>query len=218
MQLEFNNLVWRDDPYRIGLARPVLEESVYHEMIDAFPSESLMVDMGRGYNKLALNERRNPKKFRAFIDPSPLWTAFHEYIKAPIFFDAVHALVGLPPGRYSSRFEFSSLPANGGGLNPHRDVASKIVTLIIPIVRPDDWDPAWGGGTDVLRPLDQAKTLVDYFAPPSEFERVATYEYAPNQCCVFIKTANSWHSVGPITGPAGKWRRTLTVNIERADG
>ena len=47
-----------------------------------------------------------------------------------------------------------------------------------------------------------------------EMEVLHTYPFTPNQCVLFVKTFNSWHSVAPMRGPAGKLRRTLTINIE----
>jgi hypothetical protein len=42
-----------------------------------------------------------------------------------------------------------------------------------------------------------------------------TFPFEPNQCLVFIKTNNSWHSVFPMTGNDRKiLRKTVTINIE----
>lgn len=115
----------------------------------------------------------------------------------------------------TSRFEFSSLPAAGGCLRPHRDIPSKLVTLVIPMVRPDEWKQEWGGGTDLLTPAS-SNELRDYQAEFNEFNVSKTIPYAPNQAFIFLRSDKSWHSVGPIKGPQGKTRRTLTINIETA--
>jgi hypothetical protein len=47
-----------------------------------------------------------------------------------------------------------------------------------------------------------------------EMNVLHTYQFTPNQCVLFVKTFNSWHSVAPMHGPPGKLRRTLTINIE----
>ena len=111
------------------------------------------------------------------------------------------------------------MPADGGMIAPHTDISSKAVTLIFSMMKPEeweDWDPKWGGGTDVLKPRDHTNQLQSYKAPLDVFEKVATFDYTPNQCVIFIKNDVSWHSVGPMTGPAGLMRRTITLNIERA--
>lgn len=117
----------------------------------------------------------------------------------------------------TSRFEFSMLPARGGHVLPHTDGASKIVTLVVSMLREGEWDPAWGGGTDVNRPKDPAR----YFNRMNrqlgfdEVEVLDTFAFEPNQAVVFVRTFNSWHSVRPMTAPdRSLLRRTLTINIE----
>jgi hypothetical protein len=119
--------------------------------------------------------------------------------------------------RLRSRFEFSMLPSGGGHVLPHTDVPSKIITLVVSIVRPGEWDPAYGGGTDVNRPKDPKLTfnLLNRRAEFEEMEVLHTFDFQPNQAILFIKTFNSWHSVRPMTGNGSKlMRRTLTINIE----
>ena len=50
--------------------------------------------------------------------------------------------------------EFSMLPAAGGYVIPHTDERSKIVTIVVSMMQDGEWDPAYGGGTDVNRPKD----------------------------------------------------------------
>lgn len=216
MLLDLTRVVWRDDPYRIGLAKTVLDEDTYKAMVDTFPDETIMGNMGVGYSKFALSERVLPTQYANFVKEHPVWHEFHRYIKKTGFLAMIAKLTSLEVGFYRTRWEFSSMPAVGGKIDPHTDIASKVVTLIVPMVRPGEWDQSWGGGTDVLKPLDPDEVLVDYKAPLSKFEKVATCEFEPNQACVFIKSAKSWHSVGPIAGPEGKWRRSLTINVEKS--
>jgi hypothetical protein len=168
-----------------------------------------------------LSEKFNAVPYHEFIQSDRRWRELHAFIKSQEFIQTVISIADIKTGpaftaaQFTSRFEFSSLPANGGFIRPHRDIPSKIITLVIPIMKKGDWDSSWGGGTDILTAVDPDKPLVDYQSPSSEFHRVRTIPYEPNQCLMFCKTASSWHSVSPIRGPAGIWRRTLTVNIER---
>jgi len=117
----------------------------------------------------------------------------------------------------SSRFEFSMLPAQGGHVIPHTDGASKIVTLVVSMVREGEWNPAWGGGTDVNRPKDPTRNFnrLNRQLGFDEVEVLDTFAFEPNQAVVFVKTFNSWHSVRPMTAPdRSLLRRTLTINIE----
>ncbi len=110
------------------------------------------------------------------------------------------------------------MTADGGHLTPHTDAPTKIVTLIVSMMRPGEWNPTFGGGTDVNVPKDD-RLAFNQMNEPARFEDmdvVATYDYAPNQAVVFVKTFNSWHSVPPIRGHGSTaLRKTLTINIER---
>jgi hypothetical protein len=117
----------------------------------------------------------------------------------------------------SARFEFSILPADGGQLQPHTDSPGKVITLVVSMVRPDEWNQSWGGSTDMLRPkrTEQNFNWVNRYLEYDEVETIASYAFQPNQALVFIKTFNSWHCVKPMTGTGSKaLRRTLTINIE----
>jgi 2OG-Fe(II) oxygenase superfamily len=118
----------------------------------------------------------------------------------------------------TTRFEFSALPADGGFLPPHTDAPSKIVTLVFSMTSADEnWDPAWGGALDVNEPREDRwvfnyhNRLADY----ADMDIVRSFPYRPNQCVVFVKTYNSWHSVRPMTGKGSEaLRKTLTIVIE----
>ena len=118
----------------------------------------------------------------------------------------------------TTRFEFSALPADGGFLPPHTDAPSKIVTLVFAMAGEDEnWDPTWGGALDVNEPrgdrweFNYHNRLADY----ADMEVVRSFPYRPNQCVVFIKTYNSWHSIRPMTGKGvAALRKTLTIVIE----
>jgi hypothetical protein len=118
----------------------------------------------------------------------------------------------------TTRFEFSMLPADGGHIKPHTDAPQKHITLIFSMVKPGEWDPGYGGGTDMERPKDITRNFnqVNEQLEFGEMERIRTFPFQPDQCVIFVKTFNSFHSVPPMTGPAGVMRRTLTINIESA--
>ena len=118
--------------------------------------------------------------------------------------------------KLSSRFELSMLPAKGGHVIPHTDGVQKIVTLVVSMVEEGEWDPAWGGGTDVNAPKDVRRSFNrrNEQVPFDQVDVLDTFPFEPNQAVVFVKTFNSLHSVRPMTGPAERMRRTLTINIE----
>jgi hypothetical protein len=120
----------------------------------------------------------------------------------------------------SARFEFSMLPANKGCIKPHTDAPQKIITLVLSIVRAVEWDPAFDGGTVVLRPTDISQNY-NYINKQLEFhevETVTSFPFQPNQCVLFVKTFNSLHAVHPMTGEnSDAMRKTITINIERCE-
>ena len=90
--------------------------------------------------------------------------------------------------------------------------------MVVSILREGEWDPAFGGGTDVNQPKDSRYgfNYVNRLADFADMEVLDTYEFTPNQAVVFVKTFNSWHSVRPMTGnDSSALRRTLTLTIER---
>jgi len=88
---------------------------------------------------------------------------------------------------------------------------------VFSMVRPGEWDEAWGGGTDMLRATDPRRSYnyVNRYLGFDEVEVLHTFPFQPNQAVVFVKTFNSLHCVRPMTGPEGAMRRTLTVNQRR---
>ncbi|HUS10880.1 MAG TPA: 2OG-Fe(II) oxygenase [Pyrinomonadaceae bacterium] len=123
--------------------------------------------------------------------------------------------------RLNTRFEFSMLPADGGCIKPHTDHPQKIVTLVVAILQPSEWNDAYGGGTEVMKPKDIGKNynFVNNQLDFDEVETLRTFAYRPNQCVVFIKTFNSLHGVRPMKGQGTNlMRKTLTINIEKLPG
>jgi hypothetical protein len=110
------------------------------------------------------------------------------------------------------------LSAAGGSLLPHTDNPEKLITIVISMVGEGEWPAEYGGGTDVLEPLDEKLTfdrLNDRRPDFDESEILQTYPFQSNQAVVFAKTFNSWHCVRPMMGPDDQvWRRSLTINIE----
>ena len=95
----------------------------------------------------------------------------------------------------------------------------KIIRLVLSILKPGDWNPAWKGGTEVLRPKDIRKNYNFYnnYFDFDECETLRTVEYLPNQAILFLKTFNSLHCVAPIRNKGGDvYRKTLTINIDTA--
>src|SRR5207249_5186511 len=108
--------------------------------------------------------------------------------------------LALPAPRLSSRFEFSMLPSAAGCIKPHTDAPQKMITLVISMIENGEWDPSFGGETEVLRPVDRQKTFnfMNRYLEFDEVETIRTFEFMPNQGIVLVKTFNSLHAVSPM--------------------
>lgn len=246
MYFNYDHLEFRYEPYPIGLAKPLIEPGLYEEFLANYPPQDWFIYMEKLGHKYSLSEHFNPKAFHKFLKTSPLWSDFNKWIKSRDFVrEVLQALaerqldVGFNPdmtalkqlrkrlthrGRLScsnarliSRFEFSMLPADGGNILPHTDSPNKIITLVVSMVDEREWDPTFGGGTDI----NQAKDVTHNFNQTNtqgqfeDMQLIDTFEFTPNQAVIFIRTFNSWHSVRPMTRQGCQiMRKTLTINIE----
>jgi hypothetical protein len=247
MFLHYENLRFLYDPYPIGAARPALEEGTYKELLDAWPPTEIFHHYAKVGDKYSLSEKFNGQHYRDFVRSRPIWREFHRWIKSDAFIAELmdtlrqhHIDLGYrvrPPlkrlskrikqlarGRLSvrpislsARFEFQMLAADGGHILPHSDNPTKIVTLVVSVLRDGEWDPSFGGGTDVNRPKDMRLVYnrLNHQGRFEDMEVLHTFPFVPNQLVMFVKTFNSWHSVRPMAGVGSKaMRRTLTINIE----
>lgn len=245
--LNFDKLELRYRPFPIGLIRPAMAEDVYLECLREFPETEQFDYMDEIGHKYSLSEKNAPRNYERLIKTVPVWRELHAWIKSRDFIESAfealrthHVDLGYERptwsrrlqrrarsiwrgrGRradlYSSRFEFSMLPAAGGSVLPHTDNPEKVITVVISMVGEGEWSPDYGGGTDVLQPYDEKLTfdhLNDQRPDIKEFEILHTFPFAPNQAVMFAKTFNSWHAVRAMTGPDnGLMRRSLTINIE----
>lgn len=234
------------EPYPICRLSGILSDADYDTLTRAYPDVSLFDHKPALGDKYSLSERNNRDNYLRFLESSPEWARVHGYIKSPQFVhDTLGFLkqrnVDLNLGDYAvrmssrkmksslaarlarrneltARFEFSIMGGNGGHIRPHTDEPQKLVTLVISMIKPGEWNDAWGGGTQVCLPKD--KTLIfnraNRYLDFDAVDIVRSYDFKPNQCILFIKTYNSWHQVAPINAPSdAALRKTLTINIER---
>lgn len=247
---DFSNLRMRYEPFPIGLAKPLIEDALYRDLVRTYPDPGMFAYFPKVGHKYALSEKNNRVKYLDFIRSTPNWRELYEWVKTDAFIVAVmdalrerHVDLGYhgqtpltkrvakaarnlrrgavrwQAAGLSARFEFSMLPADGGCVVPHTDTPGKIVTLVISMAGEGEWNPAFGGGTDVNRHRDPALSFnhLNERAEFSDMEILETFEFSPNQAVVFVKTFNSWHSVRPMAGAgSGGMRRTLTINIEES--
>jgi hypothetical protein len=243
--LKTENAAFEYEPYPVCYIPNVLDESLYQTLTENYPSQDLFEYMPGLGHKYSLSEVNNPSNYADFIAANPEWKKFHAYIKSPDFIENTlaflkghHIDLGLKRRRIvsnrksrhaslyarlrrktelSARFEFSMMSPQGGHILPHTDGPNKLITLVISMMKPGEWNTEWGGGTDVCLPKDRTLVYnqVNDYMEFADVETIKGFEFHPNQCVLFIKTYNSWHQVLPIKAPEGSaMRKTLTINIE----
>ena len=246
--LSYQNVVLDYEPFPIGVATPVVEESLYDEMLRSFPPIEIFNKSDYHGEKYFLSKKHNPRQYEDYVASHAVWREFRRYLRGNEFiFTTIemlrdrgvdigltrrnmslgarsftclkHLLTGHLPSvlpSLTARLEFSALPADGGKLLPHTDTAKKVITLVLSMVGKGEWIPAFGGGTEVLRPKDITKNY-NFLNKQLSFDEVETlkvFEFRPNQAVIFVKTFNSLHGVRPMTGHGSDlMRRTLTINI-----
>lgn len=119
-------------------------------------------------------------------------------------------------GHLTSRFEFSSLRGEGGSHRPHTDAPRKVISLILSMMKPGEWDPSWGGGTSVCRPKLMSNNFnhLNKYMDFDDVDVLETYPFIPNGCVVFVKTFNSWHAVMPYEADIRVTRKSVVINID----
>lgn len=245
--IEFNlqNARFDYEPYPICYIPDFLKPEVYAELAATYPARELFHYSTNIGVKYSLSELNNSGNYYRFFEGVPAWREFFAQVKSREFVARIagflkehHIDLRLDDFAYvkslryrrrdplrrllntqviRSRFEFSSMAAAGGGIMPHTDAPTKLVTLVMSMIQPNEWnEAAWGGGTSMVMPKDRTRVYNHFnkYMPFEEVEVVKTFPFQPNQCVLFIKTYNSWHSVQPMTGPADALRKTLTINIE----
>ena len=245
--LNLNGIKFDYDPYPIGIARSAMDPALYQELIDTFPDDKTFILKEFNGVKYSLSQLNNRVGYYAHLHKNAAWGRFYDYIKSERFITDTMAMLrannidlgltniplkqrlvkrfkalkkGSPQPHFPtlrSRFEFSSMPVTGGSIRPHTDHPSKVVTMVIPILREGEWNDEYGGGTSVVWPKDRTRSynFTNGYMDFDEVECLRTYPFEPNQCLVFVKTYNSWHAVWPMTGNDPTiLRRTLTINIE----
>ena len=231
-------------PYPIGNLKNLIDPEIYNQLVDEFPKKELFEfkkDLGK---KFSLSEINNRKNYFNLIKSNKLWSRFFTYIKSDKFKNEIFKMlkqnnidlglidekirlnkIGLKENlknffkkrkKINSRFEFSMMSADEGHILPHTDSAHKLVTIVIPILKEDEWNKNWGGDTSILEPIDEKMNfnMINKYLKFSEVKVINEMEFRKNSSTIFIKTFNSLHCVFPMKGPVDKLRKSLTINIE----
>ncbi|SUS08241.1 conserved hypothetical protein [uncultured Defluviicoccus sp.] len=81
----YDHLRFRYEPFPIGYARPIMDESVYKELASTYPERERFVYLEKVGHKFTLSERFNPRQYEDFIATTPVWREFHGWLKSDDF-------------------------------------------------------------------------------------------------------------------------------------
>lgn len=116
----------------------------------------------------------------------------------------------------TTTFQFSRL-GRDAVVTPHSDAPRKLVTMLL-YFREPEWRDEWGGATEYYVPLEpeQARTWGATERIPFEyFKTIGSTGYAGNRLAGFVRAANSFHGVAPVTSPPGAERNAFMINVKR---
>ena len=89
----YDHLDLRYEPFPIGLAKPLVDQARYDEMLANYPDPELFAYLAKVGHKYSLSEKSNPKAYHDFIKSKPIWRDFHALVKSKTFIkDVVEAL------------------------------------------------------------------------------------------------------------------------------
>ena len=83
--LQYENMRFEYEPFPIGVARPVFEPGLYKSMVESFPPIELFEYKADKGDKYSLSQVNNAGKYRRYVQSSPPWRAFHQFIRSGDF-------------------------------------------------------------------------------------------------------------------------------------
>ena len=225
----WDNVSIRHQPYTVFYIRDLVHPQFYSSLAETFPLLSRFRYRETLGNKYLLTELEG-QPYYDFVDAHPQWREFYNEIKSIGFREQVLSFVrshmngSLTDDRvadsFTSRFEFSALPTNGGSQRPHTDSPRKVVTLVLSLMKEGEWNPNWGGGTSICRPKDETlhSNYSNQYLDFDDVEVIDTFPFIPNGCVMFVKTDVSWHCVTPINLPdSSAMRKTVAISLYNKD-
>ena len=171
MSFSLANLDLRYEPFPIGVAWPIMDEAAYLRYLDRYPPIELFEYIPKVGNKYRLSEKYHPEKYTTGSRATSCWREFHRWAnrrtssswcstswpgawstsdssdaRPPSSCSAACAGCWLAAGgraRTGSRRGSSSRcsRADSGSVTPHTDNPDKIITMVVSMARPGEWDP-----------------------------------------------------------------------------
>ena len=102
-------------------------------------------------------------------------------------------------------------------VTPHSDAPCKLFTMLL-YFREPEWQDDWGEATEYYAPLDPERACAwgaTDRIPFENFKSIGSTGFAANRLAGFVRAANSFHDVPPVTCPADLARKAFMINVKR---
>ena len=213
------------EPYPHIIFKNILDTTFYNDLCKEFPLNenfsSFNFDKKRNeqkQNKLSI--ANNNKNFTKIIYSRKNTKLFFDYITSQLFREEIINFLNINhiklnynlnksiiekiyrkiKKKIDYTFEFSLISSDGGYINAHTDGPEKLISLIFPMVDDKRILNIKNSGTKILFSKNEKfkYNIMNYVVPFEDTEMVREIPFNENQLCIFIKTHNSLHSVGPM--------------------
>ncbi len=198
-------------PYPWANPAGLLTDEGYRTLIDHLPDVELFDPVfGKSRKHGQQSHDRYALEWNDALPVSDPWKAFVDELRGPVYQDFLARMIGHE--KFSLRFHFHYTP-NGCSVSPHCDAVWKLGSHIFYLNTDEDWNPGWGGETQVLD--DKGRFSASSAPAFEEFDEAMGSESTGNRSLLFIRQGNSWHGVKPIRAPEGALRKVFIVVINR---
>ena len=189
----------------------VLTDSGHQRLVETLPDVSLFKE-SFGYRRKH-GQQAHDRYVLEYSDGLPVaeaWKNFIAELRGPDYHDFVCRMLGIRRFDLNCHWHYAT---TGCSVSPHLDAARKYGSQVFYFNTAQDWDPDWGGQTDVLSDTHRRSRT-----PNPEFEdleTVATSQTIGNYSLLFARGAHSWHGVRELNCPKDRMRKVFIVVINR---
>lgn len=198
-------------PYPWANPADLLTETGYRTLIEQLPDVDVFNPVfGRSRKHGQQSHDRYALEWRDDLPVSDAWKEFVNELRGPEYHEFLTRMIG--HDKFSLKFHFHYTPT-GCSVSPHCDAVWKLGSHIFYLNTEDDWNPEWGGETQVLE--DNGRFSASSAPAFEEFDQALSSESVGNRSLLFIRQGNSWHGVKPIHAPEDALRKVFIVVINR---
>lgn len=200
-------------PYPWVNPQGLLTSQGFEELLSNMPDIALFkpfFDKVRDHGQKSHN--RYVLEYEDGLDLPVPWQAFIGELRDDLYRSCIKDLIGRSHIRF--RFHWHYTP-NGCGVSPHCDSSGKLGSHIFYMNSRKDWDPAWGGQTEILS--DNGRFKKGSSPDFEDFDEEFPAETMDNRSLIFGRRDNSWHGVRDIHCPEGMFRKVFIVVFQGAD-